>query len=53
MRVAEVFTPMTAGYGNDDRDKGRGPEHHEEHHDEHHKHHRGHWDRWHRWCWDD
>jgi hypothetical protein len=49
MRVAEVFTPMTADHGDDDRGKGRGREHHEEHH----KHHRGHWDRWHRWCWDD
>jgi hypothetical protein len=52
MRVAEVFTPFSAG----DRGKGKGDDHkkhgREERH-EHHEHRHGHYDRYRRWCWDD
>jgi hypothetical protein len=49
MRVAEVFTPFSAGRNKDD-DHEHGRERHEHGRE---RHHRGHWDRHHQWCWDD
>ena len=51
MRVAEVFTPFSAGRDkDDDYDHEHGRERHEHGRE---RHHRGHWDRHHQWCWDD